>query len=133
MTWQATPAGRPTGPKATPHRRRGRPRLTPTRVTLLVALVGSTLFILYALTVRDASQIPLLVAGALVLGIVFSALAIAGLVGTYAAASDARTGAALLQAIGGGIAVLIAFGCFTLAALLVLLLRAPATGAIAWW
>jgi hypothetical protein len=119
---------RPMAQATRPVPRRRRLRVTPTRVTLLVAFVGSVLFILYALTVRDASQIPLLVAGAVVLGIVFTALAIAGLAGTYTSARDARTGTALLQAIGGGIAVLIAFGCFTLAAVLVLLLRAPATG-----
>src|SRR4051794_20101628 len=43
-------------------------RITPTRVTLAVALVGSVLFLLYAITVRDTSQIPLLSSGAGVLG-----------------------------------------------------------------
>ena len=39
-------------------------RITPTRVTLAIALVGSGAFVLYALTVRESTQIPLLVAGA---------------------------------------------------------------------
>ena len=41
--------------------RRGR-RITPGRVILAVALIGSIAFTAYVLTVRDASQIPLLVA-----------------------------------------------------------------------
>lgn len=106
----------------------GRVRLTAARVMLVVAVVGSVGFVLYALAVRDASQIPLLAAGALVLGIVFSVLAVMGLMGTYAAACDGRSGAALGQAVAGGVAALVGFGCFALAALLVLLLRSPAGG-----
>ena len=48
-------------------------RLTPTRVTLGIALFGSAAFLLYAITVRDASQIPLLSSGAAVLGMVLGA------------------------------------------------------------
>ena len=50
--------------------------ISPGLVFLAVALIGSVLFALYAVTVRDASQIPLLAAGSAVLGIVFIALAI---------------------------------------------------------
>jgi hypothetical protein len=100
-------------------------RLTPTRVILGVALIGSGLFVLYAVTVRDASAIPMLASGALVLGLVFSALAIAGGVGTYRSASEGRSGAALAQAVLGGIAAIIACGCFAMATVLVLLWRDP--------
>jgi len=101
-------------------------RLTPTRVTLAVALLGTALFVLYAVTVRDASAIPMLASGALVLGLVFAALAVAGGVGTYRAASDGRSGAALGQALLGGLAAMIACGCFAMATVLVLLWRTPA-------
>lgn len=96
-------------------------RLTPIRVTVAVALIGSLLFLLYAVTVRDASAIPMLASGALVLGLVFSGLAVAGVVATYRAASDGRSGAALAQALLGGTAVILACGCFAVAAVLMLL------------
>jgi hypothetical protein len=91
-----------------------------------VALLGTALFVLYALTVRDASAIPMLASGALVLGLVFAALAVAGGVGTYRAASDGRGGTALGQALLGGLAAMIACGCFAMATVLVLLWRTPA-------
>jgi len=96
------------------------------RVTLGIALVGSLLFVLYAVTVRDAAAIPMLASGALVLGLVFTALAIAGGVGTYRAASDGRSGTALGEALLGGFAAMIACGCFALATVLILLWRTPA-------
>ncbi len=94
--------------------------MTPTRVTLAIALFGSVAFIVYAITVRDASQIPLLAAGSLVLGLVFSALAVAGLVATYRSASAGRGGAAFVDAILGGLAAVIAFGCFAVTVILAL-------------
>lgn len=103
----------------------GQLRLTPIRATLGVALIGSLLFVLYALTVRDASAIPMLASGALVLGIVFSGLAVAGIAATYRAARDGRSGAALAQALLGGTAVIVACGCFAVAVVLVLLWRTP--------
>jgi hypothetical protein len=98
-------------------------RLTPTRVTLAVALMGSIGFVVFATTVRDTSQIALLAAGAFVLGIVFSALAAAGAVGTYRAASEGSSGRAFAMALLGGIAGVIAFGCF--AGALILAFLAP--------
>lgn len=109
---------RAAGPSRAPRRD---PRLTPTRLTLAIALVGSVVFGLYALTVRDASQIPLLATGAFVLGIVFSALAVAAAVGIYRAAAEEREASAFAKALGGGLAALIAFGCFAVAAVLALL------------
>jgi hypothetical protein len=93
----------------------GRFQLTPTRVMLTLAVVGPIVFLGYAITVRDTTQIPLLVAGLAVLGIVFAALAAIGAVATYRAAADGRSGRAFLNAFLGGIAVVIAFGCFTVA------------------
>jgi hypothetical protein len=94
--------------------------LTPTRVTILLALVGSAAYLAYAVTVRDASQIPMLVSGAAVLGIVFAALAISGLVATWRAGVDGKGGRALVSAIFGGIAALVAAGCLAAAVILAL-------------
>jgi hypothetical protein len=109
-------------------RRRGGPhlgpvRLTPTRVTLVIALIGSVGFLIYASTVRDTSQIALLAAGAFVLGIVFAALAVAGAISTYRAASWGSGGRAFAMSLLGGIAAVIAFGCF--AGALILAFLAP--------
>ena len=53
----------------------GTRRLTPGIVFLAIALIGSLLFVAYAVNVRDASQIPLLAAGGAAVGIAFLALA----------------------------------------------------------
>jgi hypothetical protein len=90
----------------------GRFRLTPTIVMLVVAIVGPFVFLGYAVSVRDATQIPLLVAGLAVLGLVFATLAVSGAIATYRAAADGRSGRAFLLAFLGGIAGILAFGCF---------------------
>ncbi len=101
-------------------------RLTPTRVTLGIALVGSGAFILYAITVRDASQIPLLAAGSFVLGLVFAALAVAGAVGTYRAASAGLGAMAFANALLGGLAAVIACGCVAVTVILAMVWRPAA-------
>ena len=117
--WQASQRDRavtrrPRGPRIGPL------RLTPTRVTLAIALLGSVAFLLYAVTVRDASQIPLLSSGAAVLGLVFSALAVGGAISTYRSGRAGQSGRALLMALMGGLAAVIAFGCFSGAVILAL-------------
>ena len=72
---------------------------------------------------RDNTQIPMLASGAAVLGIVFVALALAGVVATVRAARDDRPGRSVVAAILGGIAGVIAFGCFAVAAVLAMLWR----------
>jgi hypothetical protein len=96
-------------------------RITPTRVVLLVAVVGSIGYLAYAVTVRDAAQIPMLASGAAVLGIVFSALALAGVMETVRAARADRPGRSVVAAVFGGLAGIFAFGCFAAAAVLALL------------
>ena len=86
-------------------------RITPTLVMLVVAVVGSLGFLGYALTVREATQIPLLAAGLAVLGIVFGALAVSGLVATYHAATNGDSGRSMILAILGGIASVISLLC----------------------
>ena len=63
------------------------------------------------MTVRDASQIPLLAAGSAVLGIVFIALAVYALRSTWRAGIAGRSGRALVLGVGGGIAAIIGAGC----------------------
>ncbi len=96
-------------------------RITVTRVILFVAVVGSAGYLAYALTVRDATQIPMLASGAAVLGIVFAAVALAGAIETVRAARADRPARSVVAAIFGGIAGMIACGCFAAAALLALL------------
>jgi hypothetical protein len=97
--------------------------LTPTRVFLPLALIGSLAYVAYAATVRDSSQIPALAGGAALLGIVFVALAVAGVVETVRAGRDGRPGRSVVAAVFGGIAGIIALGCFAAAVLLMLVLR----------
>jgi len=121
---QVTPR-RPDGGRATvrvgPHL--GPIRLTPTRVFIGIALLGSVAYLVYALTVRDANQIPLLASGAAILGAAFLALAIAGLVRAYQAGRAGAGGRSFVAALGGGVALLAAFGAFATAAILALLWR----------
>ena len=115
-------APEPEGPAAGGRRRRRR-LITPTRVTLLIALVGSVAFLVYAVTVRDTSQIPLLASGLAVLGIVFSALALSGASGAMRAGREGSGGRAFAMAVTGGIASVIAFGCFGAAIVLAMVWR----------
>ena len=119
-----TRAGSPRrAPQAT---RRGAiqlPNVTPGMVILAIALVGSLLFAIYTVTVRDASQIPLLAAGAVALGIVFIALAAYCVRATWRAGVDGRNGQALGLAVAGGFAAIIGSGCFAGAIILFMLSR----------
>ena len=74
---------------------RRNPRPSPTLVIAAIALVGSGIFLLYGITIRSKDQVPLLVTGAVVLGIVF--------------------------AVAGGIAGMVALGCFAGALVLALM------------
>ncbi|MCU0477532.1 MAG: hypothetical protein MUE92_02115 [Chloroflexi bacterium] len=96
-------------------------RITPTRVILLIAVVGSVGYLGYAITVRDATQIPMLASGAAVLGIVFAALSIAGAIETVRSARADQPGRSVVAAVFGGVAGVVAFGCFAAAAILALL------------
>ena len=79
------------------------------------------------MTVRDASQIPLLAAGSAVLGIVFIALAIYALRSIWRAGIAGRSGQALVLGVGGGIAVIIGAGCLA-GAIILFLLSQTTTG-----
>jgi len=100
-------------------------RVTPTRVFLAVALLGSLLYFVYAVTVRDTSQIPALASGALVLGLVFGTLATVGGIETYRAARADRPARSVVAAVLGGVAGIVSLGCFAAAAILAILSRTP--------
>ena len=93
-----------------------------------IALIGSVIFGIYAVTVRDSSQIPLLAAGSVVMGIVFIALAVYTLRIVWQAGIAGRPGRALLAAVGGGIAFIIGAGFLAGATILLLLSQPPASG-----
>jgi hypothetical protein len=85
-------------------------RITPGVIFLVVAIVGSIAYMAYTVTVRDTSQIPLLASGAIVLAVVFAALAAYGLRATWRAGTDDRGGRALLLSLVGGGAAIAAAG-----------------------
>jgi hypothetical protein len=108
-----------------PGPRIGAVTVTPTGVVFVIALVGSLVYIVYAITVRDASQIPLLASGAAILGLVFGAFSIIGLVATWRSSIHGRDGRAFGHALVGGISFLVAAGCFAAAIILGILARSP--------
>jgi hypothetical protein len=112
--WQVSPR-QPDGSRGRVGVYLGPVHVTPMLVVLVVALFGSLAYVAFALTVRDTTQIPMLVSGAVVLGVVFIALAVAGAVRTYQAGVEGRGGRAFGLALGGGVAAMIGFICFALA------------------
>ena len=81
-------------------------RITPGVIFLVMAIVGSIVYMAYTVTVRDTSQIPLLASGAVVLAVVFGALAAYSLRATWRAGTVGRGGRAiLLSLVGGGAAI----------------------------
>jgi hypothetical protein len=99
--------------------------ITATGVLIVIALIASIAYLAYAISVRDASQIPLLASGAVVLGIVFAAIAGVGARATWRSSVDGRDARAFGHAVLGGIAALIAAGCFAGAVILFLLRQSP--------
>ena len=86
-------------------------RISPGAIFLIIAIIGSIAFTAYFLTVREATQIPLLAAAAVVLAIVFAALAV------YCLRSVLRGGVEhvgggrlLLIGLVGGVAAMVAAG-----------------------
>jgi hypothetical protein len=116
-----------TPPRPAPPAPRGRYigplRITPAVVLVALAILGSLAFILYVVFRVEDEQIPLLGAGFGVLGACFAVIAIGAVFGMWRAASRARTGRAFGLAIVGGIAGLVAIGCFTFTALATLVWR----------
>ena len=99
----------------------GRIALTPLRLTLGGATLVSVLVVLYGLTVRDASQLPVLTAGGAISGIVFAVLAGVGAWTAYHESAAGRSGRAFGYAFLGGIAALSSAAAFAGAVILGLL------------
>jgi hypothetical protein len=128
--WTAGPA--PPAPEAyegasqdaeeAPEPVRRRPRLTPLRVTLTIALAGALAVVAYGLIARDATQVPMLTAGEFMTGVVFGLLALAGAWAAFSRARDGESGRALLYAVLGGVAALMAAGAFAAATIQTLIL-----------
>jgi hypothetical protein len=120
MTRQGGTASSPT---ASPSGR----RVSPGLLILALALIGSIGYLLYAITVRDPSQIPLLASGAVVLGIVFAAAAAYCLRAIWKAGLAERNGRAVALGLLGGFAAIISAGCFALAVIGFMLRQPPAS------
>lgn len=100
-------------------------RLTPIRLVIGLAFVGSAGFIAYAiLRVRDTNQIPMLSSGFAVLGLALASIALACVIQLWRAGSTGFTGRAVALGIVGGIFGLAAIGCFTATTILALLWKA---------
>jgi hypothetical protein len=124
----APPSGGPPGGPARPAGPHIGPiPVTATGVLIVVALIGSLLYLVYALSVRDASQIPLLASGAVVLGLVFGAIAVVGARATWRSSVEGHDARAFGHAIVGGVAALVAAACFSAAVILILLRQSPAS------
>jgi len=95
-------------------------RITPIRATLGIALCGALIVQIYGLTVRDSTQMPVLTAAEVINGAVFVALALGGAYAAYRQAVGGRAGQALLYALLGGVAALVAAGSFAAAVILAL-------------
>ncbi len=130
MTSRSAPPEPPrmASPIGDPSRPVGRRGVSPGVLFLAVALIGSVAYVAYAITVRDASQIPLLGSGAVVLAIVFGALAAYCLRETWRAGLEDRGRRALLIALLGGVAAIAASGCLAGALILFLLAGGPGPG-----
>lgn len=88
----------------------GTRRISPGVVFLVLAIVGSIAYMAYTVTVRDTTQIPLLASGAVVLAVVFAALAAYCLRSVLRAGTDGGGGRVVLVALVGGGAAMAAAG-----------------------
>ncbi len=97
---------------------RSRRRISPGLVFLVVAIVASIAYVGYAITVRDASQIPLLASGAVVLAIAFGALTVYCFGAVLRAGREGRGGRSILLALVGGGAAMATAGSLAAAVIL---------------
>jgi uncharacterized membrane protein YadS len=83
-------------------------RITPARVTLVIALAGGIGFLLWSVLVRDKLQVPLMATGFAICGIVFAATALLSVAAVVRAGHEGRDGAAVLTALLGGVVAVMA-------------------------
>ncbi len=96
--------------ESAPSQTGGSRRISPGVIFLVVAIVGSIAYMAYTVTVRDTSQIPLLASGAVVLAVVFAALAAYCLRSILRAGKEGGGGRVVLVALVGGGAAMAAAG-----------------------
>ena len=101
--------------------------ITPLRVMLGLAVLGSIAVVGYGLLARDETQLPMMTAGVFVSGLTFVLLALAGAWAAYSRARDGSAGSALVYAFLGGIAALLAAAFFATAIVLLLTLGKVST------
>ncbi len=100
------------------------PRLTPFRVAVTLAVVGSLVAIAYALFVeRGGTQIPILVSGLAVFGVSLVMLSAAGAIKSVRAAENGYGGRAFWAALLGGMCAIVAAGSLGGAVVLALVWR----------
>ena len=112
-------------PRSGPHH--GPFRVTPARVTLLVALGGGLAFLAYSVIVRDQLQIPLMASGFAIVGLVFGAAAVMAAANVVRAGRDGRDGAAVMTSVLGGLLAIAAFLSFAAAIIMGLIWGGTAT------
>lgn len=112
---------RPDGRRARVGPHLGPIRITPTRVMLTIGLVGGLAFLAYATIVRDALQIPLMASGFAIVGLACAAIAVVGAANVVRAGRDGREAAAFVNALGGGIAAVVALMSFAAAVVFALI------------
>jgi hypothetical protein len=81
--------------------------VSPVAIFLVIAIIGSIAYMAFVVTVREATQIPLLASGAVVLAIVFAALAAFCLRTIWRAGLERGSGGrmVLTALVGGGAAI----------------------------
>lgn len=115
-----SPSRRGRGPAA-PERRK---IVTPARLVLLVALIGSIAFLAWGVLTRGPTQVPFLITGLGILGITLATIALGGAVVSWRSGVRGRGGRAFVAAVFGGLFAIAAFVCFTGAVIFTLLWRA---------
>ena len=83
-------------------------RVTPARVTLLIALAGGIGFLLWSVLVRDQLQVPLMATGFAICGLVFAATALLSVPAVVRAGREGRDAAAVITAVLGGVCAIVA-------------------------
>ena len=96
-------------------------RITPIRTVLAIVFFGSLAYIAWAIfKVEDSAQIPMVTSGIAVLGLVFVGLSVGGAIRMWQAWQANWQGQTVLFALLGGIAGMLALGCFAGALVLAL-------------
>lgn len=113
------------GPRRGPHL--GPFRITPVRLTLLVAFAGGLGFLAYSVLIRDQLQVPLMASGFAICGLVFAASAIIAVPAVMQAGREGRDATAVLTALVGGLLALAAFLSFAAAVIMSLIWRGSST------